>query len=843
MGRSRSGNQFMATLVFSLLFAITCAGQASAGAVVLDISAQPLADSLTSVALSFDLQIAFFPEVVEGIEAPAVVGSFTADQAFSRLLEDTALEYRYIDQDSVTIGKKKDVTEKTPTPSGEDPGTDKPAQGEDSGNVEGDQDEAQDPSADDQPEEPDNPAGDDEEPNLKAADAPAERSFAGEIVVTAEKREQELQDVPISIQAFGAESLDAVHIRDLSEVMTLVPGASEDVSYGAGQRTFQLRGVATGAGDPTVGYYLDDIAFFGVGQGLAPMGRTFDIERIEVLRGPQGTLYGNGSMGGTVRFIPMAPNLNRVEGSIRAAYSGTDGGDPGNYLDAAVSVPIVKNKLGLRLVASTEKIGGYTVIPSEDLENTNPADLEHWRASLLWIPTDRMVVKLQYAHSRTKQDGSLFLSSLDPPISRQAPGDFLEWAYDLFSGTFEYNFDFATLTSTTSYIDGNWDLLYNIAFPPAPDGILKFGYDTSTGTFNNETRLVSTSGGFVQWVGGVFYSESDITRDTDTNAPDFIPSSSSLVTSESLSVFGEVSLNLLDGKLIPLVGLRYFDDERAASATTLDEDLGPFTFDDTAPRFNLSYLPNPDATYYLNIAKGFRSGSFNTPGVCDVLHAGIGGLPCELAVPSDELWSYELGLKYALAGNSLFLEGAFYYQDWKGNRQTVSFAGVGSAYQVGDAVIPGIDVGLTYSPASLTGLAFQVTGNWNDAHFTEIDPRISEETGVEEGDRLPVVPEWTASFAASYDWKLGRKWRGAASVAYSHIEPQVGLFGSDAMGDSRDLLRARVGFTNGVFGINLFGTNLLGENGAIYLDAPVGGLPSMTQDYPRQVGLEVTYDF
>lgn len=841
MRRWVTGTRFVVTLGLALLLSVAGAGQATTRAVQLDLEARPLAETLTLVAEAFELQIAFFPEDTQGIQAPALSGRFTADQAFTRLLEATTLEHRFVAEDSVAIRHRPDAARASPTPpagtsdtEGSQPSSDAERPAETSPEDEANGGEREDQS---------DPAGGSEHGARTTARETAGRSFAGEIVVTAQKREQELRDVPLPIQAFQGEALDRIGIRGLEEVVTFVPGASEDVSYGAGQRTFQLRGVATGAGDPTVGYYLDDTAFFGVGQGLALMGRTFDIERIEVLRGPQGTLYGNGSMGGTVRYITRAPNLSTFEASLRAGASTTEGGDPGSHVDVAASVPIVPNTLGLRLVASTERVGGYTEIPEEGLENTNPADLSHARASLLWAPSERMVVRLQYAHSSAGQDGSLFLSSLDPPISAQAPADFLDWTYDLLSASFELDFDVATLTSTTSYIDGTWDLLYNIAVPPAPGGTLRFAYHTPTSTLNNETRLVSNGGGGVQWVAGVFYSDSEVERVTETNAPDLIPSSTSLVTSDLVSVFGELSWPLLGGRLIPLVGLRYFEDERAVTSTALETGLGPFTFDDLAPRLSLSYLPSRSTTLYLNVGKGFRSGSFNTPGVCDVLHAQVAGLPCELEVPSDELWSSELGVKQVLAEGRLFLDGALYYQDWRGNRQSVSYGGASAAYQVGDAVIPGVDLGLSYSPASARGLTLLVTGNWNDAHFTTLDPAIAQAVGAEEGDRLPAVPEWTASIVASYEKPVAGGWTGLATVGYSHVEPQVGMFGSSATGDSRDLLRARIGVDNGRLGVHLFGTNLLNETGAIHVEAPVDGLPTFTQDYPRQVGLEISYDF
>lgn len=802
---------------------------AAAPRVVLSIEAQPLAGALKSVAEIFDLQILFFPEDVSGIQAPALDGEYTADEAFTLLLEGTVLEHRFIDETSVTISRRKRSELDATAPHGGRGGPElgpgmggagTAAPGRDSRSVAVDRSQ---------------PAGD--ESRSAAGDV-----FVGELVVTAQKREQELQEVPFSIQAFEGAVLERSSIRDLSELISFVPGASQDISYGAGQRVFQLRGVAAGAGDPTVGYYVDDTAFFGVGQGLAPMGLTFDVERVEVLRGPQGTLYGNGSMGGTVRYITRAPDLSSLEGSLRAGYSRTAGGDPGDYVEAAVSVPIVREKLGLRLVASSEDVGGYTDVPSQGLQNTNPAALEHARASLLWVPTERMTLRFQYSSSNAKQDGSLLLSSRDPPISVHEPTDYYRWEYDLISGTLQYSFDVATLTSTTSSIDGSWHVLNHIPAPLAPNGVLEFDYDTPTRTINNETRLSSLGGSPWQWVAGVFYSDSEVRRFTQTNAPDLLPSSESLVTAESISVFGELSWELLGGRLVPLLGLRTFQDERTAVSTSLDEPLGPYTFADTAPRFSLSYLPTSGATYYLNIAKGFRSGSFNTPGVCDVL-AQLGPLPCRLTVPSDELWSYELGVKRALASGRVFMDGALYYQDWRGNRQSVAYSGVSAAYQVGDAAIPGVDLGVSYSPARWRGLLVQLNANWNDAHFTTIDPAISEATGVEAGDRLPVVPDWTASVAASYERAISSSWSVLASIGYSHIAPQLGQFGSHATGDRRDLLRARLGLGIGRLGVSLFAKNLLNEQGAISAENPIDGIPVVTQDYPRQVGLELTYDF
>ena len=142
-------------------------------------------------------------------------------------------------------------------------------------------------------------------------------------MVTAQRREQLISEVPLSIQAFTDNTLESIRIRDLSDLITFVPGASEGLSVSLGQRQYQMRGISTNnLGDPTIGYYIDDAAFFIYGEPYAPIGRTFDIQRVEVLRGPQSTLYGNGSMGGTIRYITEQPDLDNFAAFTRGGLLG-----------------------------------------------------------------------------------------------------------------------------------------------------------------------------------------------------------------------------------------------------------------------------------------------------------------------------------------------------------------------------------------------------------------------------------------------------------------------------------------------------------------------------------------
>jgi len=825
----------MLTVLATMLVAGTGAAERT-DTYSLDIEAQPLAGALKSLADQTGLQVVFFSEIADGLESDELHGMFTAGDALNRLLVDTDLTYEYLSDDAIEVRPVEDSGGTAPT-SDETPETEGPAGSGENNEVQQEARHNEEPASSLEEPAADEPAQ--QEPEEADAEEPAAgRTFAAEVVVTAQKREQALQDIPISIQAFEGAAMDDVNIRDLNEIMTFVPGASEGDASSVAHRRFQIRGIPQGPGDPTVGYYLDDSAFFIYGQSFAPVGRTFDVQRVEVLRGPQSTLYGNGSMGGTVRYITKAPNLSRVEGQLRAAYSATDGGDPGSYFDAAVSVPLVANKLGLRLVGSYQEIGGYHEIPSEGLENTNPADLTNLRASLLWTPTDRLTLQLLYARTTAEQTGGTLLASTDPPISDRLPGDFHSVDYDLYYGTLTYAFDGATLSSTTTFIDLKDEISVGADLGPFTLNLFLGG---DSYALNNETRLVSNGGGALQWLAGVFYSESEYDA-IFTIDPPIIAPGESLNTSESISLFGEVSWAFLDGRLVPLIGLRYFEDDRSVFDSTAGIQAPPATFDSVNPRFNLSYLPTDNSNYYLNIAKGFRSGSFNLPEIC-ALHIALAGMPCQVALDSDQLWSYEIGTKQTLADGQVLLDAALYYQDWVDMRQSVPIGILAAEYQIGDAVVPGIDLQLTYTPASISGLTLRATGNWNDAHMDSIDPALGEASGAEEGDRLRLVPGWTAALAATYSWAVSATWMGQVAVGYSHIDAQLGWIGTDAVGDSRDLVRARFGFDNGSFGLYLFGNNLLNESGAIYSQTPDDGVDAFTRDYPRQVGLEITYSF
>ena len=663
-----------------------------------------------------------------------------------------------------------------------------------------------------------------------------------EVVITANKRTQTIMEAPVSVQALSGRKLAEVGLRDLSEVLTLVPGATETVSNNIGQRQYQIRGIPQVVGDPTVGYYLGEAAFNYFGGRFSPISRSFDIQRVEVLRGPQSTLYGNGSMGGVIKFVPNSPNLTRFEGEIVGGINTVKDGDVGYFGDLMLNLPVVSDKLGLRVSGSYEEVGGYVDATDGSEENINGGDLTQFRAQLLFKPIESLNVELTYQRNSTDQSVGSFAEDVDTPSTAVSPENFFEVNNDWYIGTLTYDFkNFATLTTSTSYVDGDVK-----AFVFAPgitlDGEnffdLSVDNDDVFSALNHETRFVSNTNSLFQWVAGLFYTNSDFTNST-TYDPEILPRVEQVLESKAISFFGEVSYGFFDDKLRALFGLRSFSDDRSSlSSDVLIED----TFTSVNPRFNLSYRPSSNATYFFNAAKGFRSGNFNSQQIVDLHNAQ--GLPAEASIDSDELWSYEVGTKLLLADSQVNLEVSAYYQDWKNMQNQIAEPtfGESATYQVGDVEIPGVDILLSYAPRGVRGLSFQTSANFNGAQFKNIDPELSGPLNSEDGDRIQLVPAWTFAFTSNYSYLLGEKgWRGNILANLSHAAEQIG-FGEDATGDPQTQLGLRLGVQKDNIDIVLFGNNLLGEKDPIFA-LNEGGLFTNFIPRPRMIGLQVGYRF
>ena len=688
-----------------------------------------------------------------------------------------------------------------------------------------------------------------------------------EIVVTAQKREQALSDVPLSIQVTDGDFLDRNNVQNLRELVNFIPGAATGEAFGTDQTRIQMRGVPQIVGDPTLGYYIGDTPFYFPSMLWAPVVRASGLDRVEVIKGPQSTLYGNGAMGGVMRVIPKKPDLEAVQAAVTAGLTQIEGGDGGYYVDGSLSLPLVPERLAVRVSVGSEESGGWIDVQPHAVnfatfgfepsgaahEDFGGTDVFDYRVQVLAQPTDNLTLEFMAAHnkSETTPNGFLLVGSEDPvSTDSDMTLTFDDTEYDIYSASISYDFEHFTLTSVFTDLEFTeiWQSSLITSYG-LPTGVR---YDPET--FTNETRIVSNFDGRLQFVGGFYYVDSERTQLIDVaefpllGVPRILTTASA--ESEQTSLFGELTYELIEGRLTALVGARWFEDERSFAETSsiLPIALPSYeeTFDSVNPRFNLSYTPDDDRLFYFNVAKGFRSGLFNGLSSClSIPPTSPLAAACPESIDSDELWSYELGTKQTLADGAMVLDASVYYQDWTDVQGAGRLGSISTAFPLGDADGFGIDLGITWAPESVPGLNVVLAANWNNMEISTLDPIIGAAMApyFTEGDRVPGTPDFSSSIGVNYGRQLSSNLYGDFTLSWNHKSAHVAAPGSTEEADSRHYVNLRLGVRIGEhFGVSVFGNNLTDEDGTLFVQAgPLFATDIKTIETPRHYGLEFTY--
>jgi iron complex outermembrane receptor protein len=667
-----------------------------------------------------------------------------------------------------------------------------------------------------------------------------------EIVVSATKvGEQELSDVPMAIQAFSGESLVEKGVRDAKDLMALIPGASEQSEIGAGYKVFSFRGSGAGGpvGDGMIGYYLDDTPFGIPNFQSAPPIQYFDLERIEVLRGPQGTLYGQGSMGGAIIYRTKNPNLSRftLEGEAGSSKS-EEAGDLNYRVAAAVSLPVIADTLALRLSGGYDYRAGYADVyqgaPVGTPYKTDANDIRSSdaQAVLLWRPTERLGVRMRAWQFQTNQDYLQVMNSLDPPY---AANQGTVEGYDrrksnYFSNTITYNADRVSLTNASSYqesLPGGFGVGLGLG-PPLGTGVLVNGGNAHN--FVNELRLSSAGDDAFHWVAGAFYQRAKGFYRFSLDFPTLALNGGTITSTENGSVFTEISYDLFGGKLVPLVGLRYFEDKR----DSYSESNGVPASSSSNPnavtwRANLAYHVTEDWMLFINAGTGFRSGILQSQAQANAVIAD--GVPTGLALTPDELRNIEIGTKAVLLDGRVRVAASVYDIVYT-NLQSAFGTSIGLAAfaNLGDAKTQGVDVDVMwYTP--IEGLDVSLIGNVNKGEFTNVVSAFSQANPRSgEGSRLFSTPphNWRLDFG--YDRGIGTS--GWDLFAHGSASKNGGARIQDATVDSvssYSLYSASVGLRKGPYEISLYGDNLSDERGPTAANGPT----LLAGPYPRTVGI------
>jgi iron complex outermembrane recepter protein len=688
-------------------------------------------------------------------------------------------------------------------------------------------------------------------PNSSAGN-PANSGQLQEVVVTATKEgAHPVDDVPMAIQAFTADSLVSKGVRQTLDLIELIPGASEQSEIGAGYRIFSFRGSGAGGpvGDGMIGYYLDDTPFGVPNNQAAPPLRYFDLDRVEVLRGPQGTLYGQGSMGGAIIFHTKNPNLEKfgIDSELESGKTNEAGG--ANYSVAAgVSVPLVSGQLGLRLSGGYDYRAGYSDVyqgaPVGTPYKTDANDIRSSdaQAVLLWQPTDRLAFRLRAWQFSTNQDYLQVMNSLDPPYASNqgtVPGYDRRKA-NYFSNTITYKFDTLLLTNATSYqesLPGGFGVGLGLP-PPLGIGTLINGGDAHN--FVNELRLSSAGEGPFHWVAGTFYQRALGNYFFLINFPTLALNGSTQTKTQNASVFSELSYDLFDGKLVPLIGVRYFEDHRDA----LSYSNGVPVFSSSKPtavtwRANIAYHATKDWMLFINAGTGFRSGILQSHAQANAVIAD--GVPSSLALTPDKLRNIEIGTKLILLDGRLHFSTSVYDIRYT-NLQSAFNTSIGLAAfaNLGGAKTQGLDIDLTWR-TPIDGLNLALIGNVNKAEFTNVVPAFAgANQRTSDGQRLYSTPphNWRvdvgyARSLGGLDWELFANGSASLSGDSRNQDPTVNLL------QGYSLYNASIGVRRGEYEAAIFGDNLSDYRGPTAANGPT----LLAGPFPRTIGVRLRAQF
>jgi len=700
---------------------------------------------------------------------------------------------------------------------------------------------------------------------------------SADIVVTANRRSENSRKVPISIVAVSQSTLDTKGIHDIGDLTKSIPGITFTQGWGR-QTNIAIRGIYSGTGAATTGIYIDDIPI-----QVRPLGASstfttaypalFDLERVEVLKGPQGTLFGAGSEGGTIRFLTPSPSLTSYSGYSRAELGFTENGAPSYEFGSAIGGPIVQDKLGFRVSGYFRRDGGWVDRDPQPSgpgkSNVNRADTASIHGAVTWQVTDNLKITPSiYWQRQHYRDATAYWANLSDPsnekfISGQQLAQPETDVYGIYSNKIEYDFGFATLVSNTSWMNRRDSSTQDYTnFLPE---LLGLNYmagadlgqqwpvfnDNRVHNFTQEVRLQSNGGpeSRLHWTVGAFYSnlrESaeetvfDPTLDVLTLAAlgktteevlgspllngELSYHGFATLRDRQIAGFGQVDVKILHN-LTATAGVRVAH-TMFNSSEVADGPLngGPSTSLSKAsqtpvtPKFSLSYQATPDWMVYASASKGFREGGGNNKvAATDLCKAGLAALGLDAAptsYKSDSTWSYEAGVKGQSKDHSFQIAADAFWIKWDGIQNGVNLdCGQGFTANLGTARSRGFELDVSVHPTQ--GLTFSLIGAYTDAEYTQSLSSNGQTFITKAGQHLPVAP-WSLQLSADYERPLSGEYSAYIHADYDYFSKYTfslpGVSGYDPSyfrSFDQNLVNARIGVRRSRIDASIFVQNLL----------------------------------
>lgn len=798
---------FLAGVAFVPTVSTGAAAQAAAVKTI-NTPAQPLADTLRQIGRMANAEIIFQAADVRGKRARAITGARTAAEAIDRALAGSALSVRRTQQGAYLIQQNS-------------------------------------------PRE------------IQAEGSDEQSSSPNEVIVTASKRAEPLREIAGSVSAQTGEQLAAIGAQEFRDYLTRAPG----VAFNEGppqNSTVVIRGVGTSTGldqgQGTTGYFINDIPLTEPGYTvIIPDVDAFDVERVEVLRGPQGSLFGSASLGGAINYISKLADPTKIDAALEGGLTTTarSAGEIGYRAKGMINVPLVADKLAARLTVTQRTDPGYLDNIGTGIRGSNDVANLGVRGSIVFTPDPDTKLSYLGLYYRTRTDDKGFAQTNLGPFKRSTGFETRDtYQTQIHALRMDHDFGGANVSLLASYNLKDGDLIFDFgplygALNPTEDHV--FLQAGSSKTWSFEGRVASEQGGTLDWLIGATYINTEKRFEEHLTSRNFAAAQPAAAAAglvdgdeyyfgygdtkgEEMALFGELALNL--GDLTLTGGGRLFDNRQVRSGgqylfffptgpnITLPQKLTDNGF---TPKVSAKYTFNRDAMVYALASKGFRFGSPNL-GLLP-----LAGFVTPDGTTSDTLWNYEVGTRLSFIDRKLTVDVTGFQIDWT-NLQVRLIRPDGFTYgaNAGAARIRGVE---TTIGVNTGGFSYALNATYLDAKITESIPTA---TGlILPGKRLPSAAKWRISNTASYNF--GGAAEPTVTLMHRYVSDSPGYINDPAIFPSYHLFDARASVKLSSFDLALF-VNNIGNRQAItfaYVTAATGNEQFYVR--PRTFGIQASW--
>lgn len=776
----------------------------------LNIAAQAAPQALQQLMEQTKLQLIYSPDLLRGVTTKAVKGSFTPMEALARMLEGTGLQAVGTGVNAATI-----------------------------------------------------------RPTLPAPDRSDRVEALDTVMISATRRREPVREIPLQVSVLQGEALERSGARSLADYVAGQPGVNLSDTGGL-TKSLSIRGVTTGQQTvATVGVYVDDVATgssgpYSAGAGTPLNMGLLDLHHIEILRGPQGTLYGAGAMGGVLKYVTNEPDTSAFGGRVTLGASATQDGGTGWTASAVLNAPLKEDVAALRVAAFHDQFGGYIdAVGQAAGKDVNRGKTEGARVSLLLTPTSRLTVRLSAMTQKASREGQS-LVDLNVVTGQPIEGDLKRKIYaaepfsnqtKLYGIDAEYDFGPARLNAITSAQDTSIRALIDIS--PAGLALLasqglagkSVGADShvTQHRVSQEFRLTSRASRGIEWLAGLYLTRERAGTDGGITATLANGSQMALLKTSLPSTYKEVAgygditwhatpaLALTAGLRIARNSQSYHDMSSGLLVGGSSDTPGSSSETSTTYLATAKYALSPLSNVYFRAASGYRPGGPN--GLKPTADLSV----VKPAFGSDSLWSYELGYKAELLDRSLSLEASIYDIEWSNIQQPIRSGTFSYFTNGGNARVQGAELGLKWTPVKDWHLS--VSATTIDARLTNDAPGLKATAG----SRLPVTAPFSLTLGALHHFTIAGHAAYAGATAAHMGKRDAGYPGSTAAPSFKLPAYTQIDLQAGIdfrrFSLAGYVRNLSDSRGLTYAGLASAGLQAGNVLQPRTIGMTLSVPF